>query len=62
MESPPLALGVRRSLPIWLGAVSAVGECGKQGKREQGGQFLSESRTPPSVLEAWNVQGLHINY
>lgn len=62
MEMPPLALGVRRSLPIWLGAVSATEECGEQGKREQGGQFLTESRIPPSMFETWNIQGLHINY
>lgn len=52
----------KEALAHLVGGSLAAEECGKQGKREKGGQFLSESRIPSSMLEAWNVQELHINY
>lgn len=51
------------------GSLNPVEGCGKQGKREQGRQFLSESRLPPSSLEACGmlryytltISGLYLN-
>lgn len=48
MEKLPFALGVRRSLPIWVEAVSAeLKSVGSKGRENQGGQFLSESSSLP---------------